>query len=69
MLEPWAYFEIANPEDRLFVGDDHLALFERPGWRRSGLRAAPGAMISNGILALGALASSGNVSVRSARSD
>jgi endonuclease YncB( thermonuclease family) len=34
MLEPWAYFEIGNSEDRLFVGGDYLALFERAGWRR-----------------------------------
>jgi endonuclease YncB( thermonuclease family) len=34
LIPPQAYFEIANPEDRLFVPAEYVPLFVERGWRR-----------------------------------
>lgn len=34
LLPPQRYFEIPNPEDRLFVPEQYVALFVEKGWRR-----------------------------------
>lgn len=34
---PQRYFEIANPEDRLYVSDDHVEMFVAAGWVRQGI--------------------------------
>lgn len=34
LLAPQLYFTVANPEDRLYVPDHFLPLFEGKGWRR-----------------------------------
>jgi hypothetical protein len=36
LLEPQAYFTVENAEDRLYVPDHFLPLFEARGWRRAG---------------------------------
>jgi hypothetical protein len=33
LREPQAYHEIPNPEDRLYVGDEYVALFKSKGWQ------------------------------------
>lgn len=33
LIHPQRYFEIANPEDRLFVPDEYAPLFVEKGWR------------------------------------
>jgi hypothetical protein len=33
LIPPQAYFEIANPEDRLFVPAEYVPLFVDRGWR------------------------------------
>lgn len=34
LREPQSYHEILNPEDRLFIAEEYVALFESKGWRR-----------------------------------
>ena len=34
LIEPQAYYEIANLEDRLYISPEHVGFFEAVGWRR-----------------------------------
>ena len=34
LIEPQAYYEISNVEDRLYVSPEHVGLYESAGWRR-----------------------------------
>jgi hypothetical protein len=34
LVPPQFYFEVANPEDRLFVPAEYVPLFVERGWRR-----------------------------------
>jgi hypothetical protein len=35
LLAPQAYFQVANPEDRLFIPAEYVPLFVERGWRRA----------------------------------
>jgi len=45
LIEPQAYYEIANIEDRLYISPEHVGFFEAAGWRK---RASDRAVTSPG---------------------